>query len=70
MRKTERFYDVTADREQHGFDGPMKVTSVRDSDPKRRYPLCRPVKEAFAEIGVRSNNNPCSGSLTGISEFL
>ena len=70
MRKTEKFYNIKADREQHGFDGQIKVTSVLESDPKRRYPLCEPVKNAWIELGVKFNDNPCSGNLAGISEFL
>ncbi|KAL5342257.1 putative glucose dehydrogenase [Aspergillus crustosus] len=69
FRKSESFYDRDANPEHHGFDGPIKVTSVSASDPKRKYPLREPLKQAFTETGVVYNQNPGSGSLAGICEF-
>ncbi|KAL4860843.1 hypothetical protein BDV12DRAFT_208749 [Aspergillus spectabilis] len=70
FRKSESFFDANADPEQHGFDGPVKVTSVSASDPHRKYPLREPLKDAFTEIGLQSNFDGCSGRLAGICEFL
>ena len=70
FRKSESFYDTKADPHQHGFDGPMHVTSVLASDPARKYPLREPIRSAWAELGIRENSSPASGSLAGISEFL
>lgn len=70
FRKSESFFDTTADPRQHGFEGPLRITSVSESDPKRRYPLREPIREAWNEIGVQYNPDACSGNLYGISEFL
>ncbi|KAK1138464.1 hypothetical protein N8T08_002479 [Aspergillus melleus] len=70
FRKSETYFDPTADPKQHGFDGPIRVTTVSASDEKRKYPLREPIKDAFTEIGVPFNPDGCSGNLAGISEFL
>ncbi|KAL2216849.1 putative glucose dehydrogenase [Thermoascus aurantiacus ATCC 26904] len=70
FRKSERFFDSKADPEQHGFDGPICVTSVSASDPQRRYPLRDPVRAAWEELGVKYNPDSCSGSTAGLCEYL
>lgn len=70
FRKSESFFDSKADPKQHGFEGPIRITSVSESDPNRRYPLREPIREAWNEIGVQYNPDACSGNLSGISEFL
>jgi choline dehydrogenase-like flavoprotein len=70
FRRTERYFDVNADPEIHGFNGPMYITAVSASDPERKYGLRGPVREAWSEIGVDYNPEPSSESLAGISEFL
>ena len=70
FRNTECFSNPKADPEAHGFSGPIYVTTVSASDPKRRYPLREPVRAAWTELGVELNPNPCSGILTGIAEWL
>jgi choline dehydrogenase-like flavoprotein len=69
MKRSERFSKADADPEQNGLDGPMKVTSVSASDPRRRYPLREPIQKAWAELGVETVP-PCTGKLAGLSEFL
>ncbi|PIG79514.1 glucose dehydrogenase [Aspergillus arachidicola] len=70
FRRSESFFDTNADPKQHGFEGPIHVTSVSASDPNRRYPLREPIKDAWNEIGVQYNPDGCSGNLSGINEFL
>ncbi|KAE8371003.1 hypothetical protein BDV26DRAFT_299205 [Aspergillus bertholletiae] len=70
FRRSESFFDANADPKQHGFDGPIHVTSVSASDPNRKYPLREPIKEAWNQIGVSSNPDGCSGDLSGVCEFL
>ncbi|KAB8263847.1 hypothetical protein BDV32DRAFT_146150 [Aspergillus pseudonomiae] len=70
FRKSESFFDSKADPKQHGFEGPIHVTSVSASDPNRRYPLREPIKAAWNEIGVQYNPDGCSGNLSGLCEFL
>ena len=70
FRKSESFFDPKADPHQHGFDGPMHVTSISASDPNRKYPLRDTIRAAWTEMGVQYNPSPSSGSLTGITEFL
>ena len=69
FRKSENYFDPKAYPEQHGFSGPMHVTSVSASDPKRKYPLREPIRTAWSEIGASYNPNS-SGSIVGILEFL
>ena len=47
----------------------MKITSVSESDPGRRYPLREPLQKAWAELGV-DHVPSCVGKLAGLSEFL
>jgi choline dehydrogenase-like flavoprotein len=70
MRRSERFNKAIADPQQHGLNGPIKVTSVSASDPKRRYPLRETIRKAWAEAGVEQHVPPCSGRLAGLSEVL
>lgn len=70
FRRTEHYFDSSADPELYGFDGPIHITSVAASDPERRYGLREPIRTAWTEIGVPCNPKPSSGSLAGISEFL
>ncbi|KAL8968975.1 MAG: hypothetical protein Q9183_002223, partial [Haloplaca sp. 2 TL-2023] len=38
---------------QRGFSGPMKITSVSASSPKRRYPLGEPLCKAWGGLDVQ-----------------
>lgn len=70
FRKSERYHDSKADAEEHGFDGPMHVTSVSAAEAgERKYPLRDPVKEAWLELGVVPNLERKNGSIAGLSEM-
>ncbi|KAJ5109449.1 glucose dehydrogenase [Penicillium angulare] len=68
FRRSETF--DSQDSHNHGFDGPVKITSVSASDPGRNYPLRESIREAWNEIGVPFNSDGCSGSSYGVCEFL
>ena len=70
FKKTETHFDPEADVTQYGHHGPMHITSVSASDPRRQYGLRGPIRDAWTELGVNYNANPSSGSLAGISECL
>ncbi|RWA09196.1 hypothetical protein EKO27_g5909 [Xylaria grammica] len=56
FRKTEHFYALDADADEHGFDGPMYVTSVSAAESgERKYPLREPVRQGWSELGVLPN---------------
>lgn len=46
FKRSEAFSDAGANPEQYGSNGPMKVTSISGSDPKRKYPLREPLLKA------------------------
>ena len=66
LEKIEDGYSRIADPRVHGFEAPMRLTSVSASDPNRLYGLRAPVRAAFNEIGVLQIDNP-EGFITGIS---
>lgn len=66
FKKSEHHLTKT-DSATHGFDGPIKATSVSASDPNRRYGLREPVWEAFTGLGIVPNDDS-DGSIAGISE--
>lgn len=53
---------------QHGFDGPMRCTSISSSDVGRNYGLRQPTRDAWSELGVPFNPDANSGRLLGLSE--
>ena len=52
FKSLESHFDEDGDRDQHGFEGPIKTCSVSKSDPTRRYPLREPLKNAMLELGL------------------
>ncbi|KAI9690119.1 MAG: hypothetical protein M1822_009080 [Bathelium mastoideum] len=44
FRKSENFFDPNADPKQHGFAGPLHITSIT-ADAKRKYGLREPLKQ-------------------------
>ncbi|RDW57121.1 hypothetical protein BP6252_13867 [Coleophoma cylindrospora] len=70
FRKTEKHFDIYADPQQHGFSGPIHTASVSSSDPKRKYPLRQPVKEAWKELAVEFIPDANSGTPLGVSELV
>jgi choline dehydrogenase-like flavoprotein len=63
FNKTERFYDVDANGEEHGFEGPMHVTSIA---AQRQYPLSETVLKAWRELGVPENLDRKGGASVGV----
>ena len=70
LKKSENHFEANKDPEQRGSDGPMRITSVLESDPKRKYGLREPIKVAWEELGLKQNPRGDCGSLAGICEFL
>jgi choline dehydrogenase-like flavoprotein len=70
FRKTETYHDTDPDAEQHGFEGPMHVTSVTSSGlGARQYLLREPFKRAWAELGVSFNPRRQDGRTKGLAEM-
>ena len=70
LKKAENHFKSKHNPENRGSSGPIRVTSVAASDPKRRYGLREPVKAAWEELGLKENPSGDSGSLAGICELL
>ena len=70
FKKSENHFKAKQAPEHRGCDGPIRVTSVLESDPKRWYRLREPIKAAWEEMGLQKN--PCGdcGSIQGICESL
>ena len=69
FRRSESYFDSEADRKEHGFSGPIHVSSVPSSDPNRKYGLRQAIRDAWTELGVKYKPDP-SGSLLGLSDYL
>lgn len=54
--------------EQHGFDGPVKLASV--SETEREYPLDKTVLGAWKELGVKTVVDGNGGSPLGLAEMV
>ncbi|KAI4263966.1 MAG: hypothetical protein L6R42_000909 [Xanthoria sp. 1 TBL-2021] len=70
FRKSENHFKAKQAPEHRGSDGPIRITSVFESDPKRRYGLREPIKAAWEEMGLQKNPHGDCGSLQGICESL
>ena len=70
FQKVESYFDANASRAHHGFEGPIHVTAVSASDPKRNYGLREPLRAAWREAGVPFNADPALGQLAGLSDYL
>jgi len=68
FKKSETWYDPEINQEQHGFQGPVKVHSAKET---RSYPLREQVKNAFlnAGIGLEFNKDAQAGDPIGVSEW-
>ncbi|KAI1175283.1 GMC oxidoreductase [Nemania sp. FL0916] len=68
--KSEKFHDPNADPQEHGFDGPVYVTSIAAAqDGQRKYPLRETVKKAWAELEVQHNVDRKNGASEGLNEM-
>ena len=70
LKRPENHFGAGANPDQRGSIGPMRVTSVLESDPKRDYGLREPIRTAWKELGLEQNPNEDCGSLSGICELL
>ena len=70
FKKSENHFKAKQAPEHRGFDGPIRITSVLNSDPKRRYVLREPIKAAWEEMGLQENPYGDCGSIQGICESL
>ena len=73
FKKSETFLvpkDAPIDKDLHGFLGPIKCTSVSNSNPERRYGLRQPLFNAWSELGFSLNYDGNSGNIAGITEIV
>ncbi|KAF2802516.1 putative glucose dehydrogenase [Mytilinidion resinicola] len=63
FKRTERFWDTTASRKYHGFDGPIHTAAGR------QYPMRKILQESFVARGVDINPDPFDGDPTGLSDL-
>ncbi|KAL8902658.1 MAG: hypothetical protein Q9207_004496 [Kuettlingeria erythrocarpa] len=70
LKKAENHFNAPRNPDHRGSNGPIKITSVFESDPKRRYGLREPIRAAWEELGLTLNPHGDCGSLKGICEFL
>lgn len=69
LRKSESFHGATADADEHGFTGPMHVTTILASESgERKYLLREPVGNAWTEVGVSANLEKKGGTIAGLTE--
>lgn len=66
FRKIETFHDPRGDHKIHGFDG--GVTMVPSSS--RGYPLCEPIKAAWAAAGVPFIEDMNDGDPIGVADMI
>ncbi|KAF2661414.1 GMC oxidoreductase [Lophiostoma macrostomum CBS 122681] len=68
FKKSETWYDPQSNQDDHGFQGPVKVHSAKET---RSYPLREQVANAFlnAGIGLKLNKDAQAGDPIGISEW-
>ena len=52
LKKAEQHFNAKKNTEHRGSNGPIRVTSVAESDPKRKYGLREPIKAAWEELGL------------------
>ncbi|KAL8765969.1 MAG: hypothetical protein Q9209_007116 [Squamulea sp. 1 TL-2023] len=70
FRSSEDHFQADQNPGHRGSHGPIRVTSVLESDALRKYGLREPVKLAWEELGLQQNPRGDCGSLIGICEFL
>ena len=68
FKKSECVSDTSINLEHRGSKGPIRVTSVSASDPKRIYGLRNPLRSAWKELGVQDVSK--DSDIAGISECL
>jgi choline dehydrogenase-like flavoprotein len=68
FKRTEHHFDPDADASQHGFDGPIHLSSVSSSG--RRYPLRQTALAAWSSLGLKPVSDGNNGHPQGISELV
>lgn len=67
--RSEEWYDKAADKEEHGFDGPIYATSTAASSENRLYPLRNDFKKALESIGVAQIEDKNTGYPLGFTDY-
>ncbi|KAL8861989.1 MAG: hypothetical protein Q9178_001444 [Gyalolechia marmorata] len=73
LQGCERLYapdEPYSENSHRGFSGPMKITSVGASSPRRRYPLGEPLYAAWRELGLKKAAYDSTGRSQGLSEWF
>ncbi|KAF2120034.1 hypothetical protein BDV96DRAFT_610142 [Lophiotrema nucula] len=75
FKKVEKWFEQSehgkkGDGEQHGHEGPIHVTTVAASSPKRKYPLRDAIKSAWARLGVQENRDGNAGDPLGSAPLV
>jgi choline dehydrogenase-like flavoprotein len=68
FRRSEKHFDVNADPEQHGFDGPIVTASVRASG--REYPLHDKILKLWSHLGLKEIHDANNGHPIGIANLV
>ncbi|GAD92606.1 glucose dehydrogenase, putative [Paecilomyces variotii No. 5] len=68
FKRTEHHYDPNGDPEQHGFEGPIRTSSVSFSG--RQYPLRETIQNAWSSLGVHVINDANNGHPQGLAELV
>lgn len=63
-RRLETYFDVEADGEYHGSDGPIHMVGGR------KYPLREKVQKSAEQLGHRYNPDAARGDPTGLADFV
>ena len=63
FKRSETHYDADGDKEQHGFEGPIKTAAGR------RYPMREAVHDALVKIGLSNNLDTNRGEPFGIGKY-
>ena len=63
FKRSETHYDADGDKEQHGFEGPIKTAAGR------RYPMGEAVHDALVKIGLSDNLDANGGEPFGIGKY-
>jgi choline dehydrogenase-like flavoprotein len=64
FRRLETHFDLDANKEFYGFDGPLHTIGGR------KYPLRELLKESAKELGHHYNQNATKGEPIGLSDFV
>jgi choline dehydrogenase-like flavoprotein len=61
---------VFRDEEQHGYDGPIKVTPTRAMWPNRKFPMRDITRKMWEEIGVKSLTDGNAAEQNGLADTV